>query len=118
MNDPSTDLAAPTRKKRAGVILRAAIELDGVTVERRVRNLSEHGACVDNEGDLVAGTQVVVTMGQLERLSAEVVWAESKLAGLSFRRALDLEAARKPRGTVAARAGWVGDMASPYRKRA
>lgn len=118
MNQPDPAASAPARKKRAGVILRAAIEFDGVVVERRVRNLSEHGACVDDQGDLIPGTKVVVTMGQLERLSAEVVWAEDQLAGLSFRRALDLEAARKPRGTVAAKVGWVGDMASPYRKRA
>lgn len=108
-----------TRDKRSGVILRAAIDLDGVIVERRVRNLSERGACVDNDDDLVAGTTISVTMGRLERLVADVVWAKPALAGLRFRRAVDLEAARKPRGIAATvGAGWMNDMGHAYRKRA
>ena len=107
------------RDKRSGVILRAAIEIDGLTVERRVRNLSERGACVDNDGDLVAGTTVIVTMGRLERLVAEIMWVKPALAGLRFRRSVDLDAARKPRGTGAvAGAGWMADIGHAYRKRA
>lgn len=118
MNDAASD-PEKTRDKRSGVILRAAIDLDGLVVERRVRNLSEHGACVDNADDLVAGTTVTVTMGRLERLVADVVWAKPALAGLRFRRAVDLEAARKPRGSAAtAAAGWMTDMGHAYRKRA
>jgi hypothetical protein len=108
-----------SRDKRSGVILRAAVQSDGAVVERRVRNLSERGACIDNAGDLVAGTIVSVTMGQLEGLVADVVWAKPALAGLRFRRAVDLEAARKPRGIGAVtRAGWMTDIGHAYRKQA
>lgn len=118
MTDAPSFSTCSAREKRSGVILRAAIDIGGVTVERRVRNLSDRGACVDNDGDLVAGTTVIVTMGRLDRLVADVVWAKPNLAGLRFHRQVDLEAARKPRGSGAARTGWVGEMAHAYRKRA
>lgn len=118
MSDAAPD-PEKSRDKRSGVILRAAVESDGVMVERRVRNLSERGACIDNDGALVAGTTVSVTMGQLEGLVADVVWAKPALAGLRFRRAVDLEAARKPRGLGGVtRAGWMADIGHAYRKRA
>lgn len=107
-----------SRDKRSGVILRAAIDLNGTVVERRVRNLSERGACVDNDDDLAAGMAVTVTMGRLEGLTADVVWAKPTLAGLQFREAVDLEAARQPRGKgTAAGAGWMTNIGHAYRRR-
>ncbi len=118
MTDAAPD-AGTERDKRSGVILRAAIEVDGVTVERRVRNLSVRGACVDNDGDLMVGSTVRVTMGQLEEMVAEVMWAKPALAGLRFRRIVDLEAARKPRGRgTGTSAGWMTEVNHAYRKRA
>ncbi|SFP82675.1 PilZ domain-containing protein [Sphingomonas rubra] len=111
--------AGTERDKRSGVILRAMIDVDGLVVERRVRNLSVRGACVDNDGDLIVGSTVLVTMGELEALVAEVMWAKPSLAGLRFHRSIDLEAARKPRGRgLKAGAGWMTDIDHAYRKRA
>lgn len=116
MSDHSSD----TRDKRSGVIIRAAIDIDEKHVERRVRNLSRFGACVDNPGDLAAGKTVRISMGQVENITAEVMWANAQLAGLRFDRAVDLEEARKPRRVTAAapRAGWIADMSNAYSRRA
>ncbi len=114
MSEPTSD----GREKRSGVILRAALSRDGATVERRVRNLSPRGACVDNEQDLAPGDVITVAMGNLRGLIADVMWAKPQLAGLRFRSTVDLEAARKPRATVAAaaKAGWIADMGHAYRR--
>jgi hypothetical protein len=114
MTEPSSD----TREKRSGVIIRAAIARDGASVERRVRNLSPRGACVDNVQDLAAGDVVTVAMGSLHGLIADVMWAKPQLAGLRFRSTVDLDAARKPRAAVSAtaRAGWMADMGNAYRR--
>lgn len=112
------DHSPDTRDKRSGVIIRAAIDINETLVERRVRNLSQFGACVDNMGDLQAGATVRVSMGSLESIAAEVVWAKPQLAGLRFDRPVDLEEARKPRRAVetAPRAGWMAHISHAYRR--
>lgn len=108
------------RQPRSSVILYASVQLDRFgTAECRVRNLSEGGACLDNFADLRVGERIAVTMGGLDAVSAEVMWARGRLAGVRFHAAVDLAAARQPRGrTQVARAGWMADMNHAYRKRA
>jgi hypothetical protein len=109
--------ASDTREKRSGVIIRAAIVIGDAAVERRVRNLSRFGACVDSMGDLVEGTTVRVSMGSLHDLRATVMWARPHLAGLHFDQPVDLEEARRPRTlTSGPQAGWMADMNNPYRR--
>lgn len=106
------------RDKRSSVIIRASILIEGIAVERRVRNLSLHGACIDNQNDLKKGQTVYVWMGALEQLAAEVMWVTPQLAGLRFHAEIDLEAARKPRGAgTTVRAGWMTDINHAYRTR-
>ncbi len=104
------------RAKRSGVIIRADIDANGKQVERRVRNLSLTGACVDHSGELKVGERVRVAMGRLVDLDAEVMWATDKLAGIRFDDTIDLDAARAPRGAGRAQAGWMSDINHAYRK--
>ncbi len=106
------------RDKRSSVIIKASVIVAGMRLERRVRNLSLHGACIDNQNDLIVGATVYVSMGTLDDLAAEVMWASPRLAGLRFTLPIDLEAARRPRGSgTVARAGWMIDTDSAYRIR-
>ena len=107
------------REKRSSVIVRASVRSPGRSdsVERRVRNLSRSGACIEHAGELRAGDRLQMSMGALAGLQAEVVWTREKLAGIRFGQTVDLEAARKPRGGAALpKAGWINQISNPYRR--
>ena len=113
-----SDEASGTRDKRSGVIIRATIAIDGTTVERRVRNLSRRGACIDHDGELTAGQSIGVSMGILNDLKATVMWVRPTLAGLRFDDTIDLDAARRPRAiTAGVQTGWMTDIRHAYRAR-
>lgn len=107
-----------TREKRNSVIVRAAVSVPGgVPMERRVRNLSPSGACVEHDGDLRDGATVHLQMGTLGDLTAQVMWVSGRLAGLHFAEPIDLDEARKPRGiAVKPKAGWIADINDAYRR--
>lgn len=107
------------REKRNSVIVRAIVRTPGGDeAERRVRNLSRNGACVEHGGELAVGVHVVLHMGTIVGLSGEVMWVTPRLAGLHFGDDIDLDAARKPRGMGArVKAGWMSDIDNAYRKR-
>ncbi|NIJ28446.1 hypothetical protein FHT00_000374 [Sphingomonas insulae] len=113
--DPDPD---PDREKRNSVIVRAAVSFPGATpVERRVRNLSPSGACVEHDGELQVGAIVHLQMGSLSDLSAQVMWVTGRLAGLRFAAPIDLDEARKPRGVgVRPKAGWIAEINDAYRR--
>lgn len=109
------------RPRRDSVILNARIETNDGVVECRVRNLSETGACVDDNGTLRPEDRVLVTMGMVHHVEATVRWTEGGRVGLQFEGAkIDIAAARRPRGTIAPAsrnvAGWLDNMHSPYRR--
>ena len=110
---------ATNRDKRSSVILKALVQSSGepTGTERRVRNLSSRGACVDHAGELSAGETVVLFMGEVADAVAHVMWATDRLAGLRFDREVDLESARKhrPAGSVL-RSGWMANMNHAYRR--
>lgn len=107
------------RSKRSSVILKALVQSGGAPdgTERRIRNLSPGGACLDHAGELSIGETVVLHMGEVGDLAAEVVWATERLAGLRFERDVDLDAARRHRSAAPAlRSGWMADMNHAYCK--
>jgi hypothetical protein len=108
----------PTREKRNSVIVRAAIRLpDGAVSERRVRNLSRSGACIDHDGELSTGMMLRIAMGRIADLTGEVVWVKDRLAGIRFAEPIDLDEARKPRGVTAVpKAGWMAEINDAYRR--
>lgn len=107
------------RDKRSSVILKALVRSrsapDGV--ERRVRNLSVSGACIDHVGELSAGESVMLIMGEVSDAAADVAWATERLAGIRFEHEVDLEAAKRHRAAAPTlRSGWMADMNHAYRK--
>ena len=113
-----SDIPDTVREKRNSVIVRAAVSVaGGAPVERRVRNLSPSGACVEHDGELRDGATVQLHMGSLSDLSAEVMWVTDRLAGLRFAEPIDLDEARRPRGIgVKPKAGWIADINDAYRR--
>ncbi len=109
-------ITAPLREKRNSVIVRAIVTTpDGRSRERRVRNLSHQGACIEHNGDLTAGMTLMLHMGSMPDLMATVRWVGERLAGLRFAEIIDLDEARKPRGIgITPRAGWIADLDNPY----
>ncbi len=112
----SVDSLTP-REQRSSVIIRAVVRPPvGTATERRVRNLSATGACLDHTGELLPGDDIVLEMGALTDLGAKVRWSAERLAGISFHHPIDLEAARKPRGAaVVVASGWLADLKDAYR---
>lgn len=108
----------PAREKRNSVIVRALVEAPGgAAVERRVRNLSRSGACVEHAGELRDGMTVTLQIGTVQDLRGQVMWITDRLAGLRFADTIDLEEARKPRGVgVRPRAGWIAEINDAYRR--
>ena len=108
----------PSREKRNSVIVRAAVSMPGGSpVERRVRNLSRSGACIENAGDFATGMLLRLEMGHITELTGEVVWVKDRLAGVRFAEPIDLDEARKPRGVGAVpKAGWIADINDAYRR--
>ncbi len=105
------------REPRASVILRAVTVVAGrgMIGDLRVRNLSAHGACLDHEDALKPGDRLAIDMGQVTGLTATVMWANARQAGVQFDQQVDIEQARRPRNaTPAVRTGWVADLRSPY----
>ena len=86
-----------------------------------VRNLSKTGACIAEPGPLEKGQRLVVALGQLENVAAEVAWARDGFAGLRFLQPIDVALARrhgvKPaRRTSDVKAGWLSDQRRPHQK--
>ncbi|URW74917.1 PilZ domain-containing protein [Sphingomonas donggukensis] len=84
------------REARVSVMLSAEVERFGVSSVsmHRVRNLSRHGACIDQAGRFVRGQTIVVTVGTVAALGASVVWVSGEQAGLRFAQPIDVDAAR------------------------
>lgn len=107
-----------SREKRNSVIVRALVETpDGRERERRVRNLSDRGACIEHDGELQAGMTLVLRMGAISDLYATVRWVSGRLAGLRFSETVNLDEARKPRGAaIQPKVGWIVDINDAYRR--
>jgi acyl-CoA hydrolase len=72
------------------------------TTEHRVRNLSEDGACVHGGSIFRVGETLVVTVGNLMAIGAEVRWVMDDVAGMKFTRPIQIadalgKAARPPK---------------------
>lgn len=86
-----------------------------------VRNLSKTGACIAEPGPLEKGQRLVLSLGQLENVAAEVAWARDGFAGLRFLQPIDVALARK-HGVKPARrgsdvkVGWLSEQRRPHQK--
>ena len=78
------------RSRRSPVLLAASVEVDGVVVPVKLRNLSEEGALIEGESLPPEGTTTFFERNDL-RLKSRVVWVEGHYAGVAFARALKSE---------------------------
>jgi hypothetical protein len=101
------DLSGATqnrRSRRSPVLLAASIEVDGVFVPVKLRNLSEVGALV--EGDRLPSEGALTVFERKEmRLPGRVVWVEGKYAGVAFDTPLNREQVLRHIPAPRARAG-------------
>lgn len=128
----SNDKTPTARLNRASVMLSATVERPGggAPSVHRVRDLSTGGVRIDQASSLRVGATMLVSIGALRAISATVVWVEKGSAGLHFAEPINPDEARAktaiaPRPAVpkqndgrnvGATAGWIPDLANPYRK--
>lgn len=75
------------RSRRSPVLLAASVEVDGVVVPVKLRNLSEEGALIEGEQLPPEGSVTFFERNEL-RLKSRVVWVQGALAGVAFARPL------------------------------
>lgn len=101
---------SPESRNRESVFLLAevvGVGEGGPAQRHRVRNVSEQGACIEGYEGLVAGARLIVSIGMVERIHAEVKWVRGGLAGLRFAQPIDVAQARKrPPKSLDPREGW------------
>jgi hypothetical protein len=78
------------RSRRAPVLLAASIEVAGVLVPVKLRNLSEDGALVEGDRFPLEGSTTFFARKDL-RLKGRVVWVQGRYAGVAFARPLKPE---------------------------
>ena len=94
------------RAPRYSVMLMATTERLGrqATTEHRVSNLSEDGVCVQRGGIFRAGETLILTVGNLMAVGAQVQWVLNGCAGMQFTQSISIDdalgkAARPPKMT-------------------
>ncbi|WP_121904243.1 PilZ domain-containing protein [Sphingomonas sp. PP-CE-3A-406] len=116
---PSTFLGRATR---TSVMLSADVFQAGRagSTAHRVTNISEMGMCIVQPVKMAVGDVVVLVIGRVEHMAADVMWVRAGLAGLRFHEPIDLALARARRvaGHVIAppSAGWLAALNDPYAK--
>jgi hypothetical protein len=90
--------SAPTinlRDQRYQVFLTASAERFGHehVTRHRVRNLSSGGACIDRASEFQPGETLVIGIGSLVEVAAQVRWVRGGLAGLKFTQTIDISKA-------------------------
>ena len=85
-----SSLTQNRRSRRSPVLLAATIEVGGVPVAVKLRNLSEEGALIEGDNLPVEGSATFFERNDL-RLKSSVVWVEGRYAGVAFARRLKAE---------------------------
>jgi len=91
---------------------------DSAPSQHRVINLSAQGARLGGAGQFEVRSMVIVSMGQVEHVAADVVWVQGDFAGLNFHAPIDVARARlRPRDVVMPppTGGWLGELRDRYR---
>ena len=78
------------RSRRSPVLLAASVEVEGVPVPVKLRNLSEQGALIEGERLPPEESATFFQRNEL-RLKSRVVWVQGRYAGVAFDRPLKAE---------------------------
>jgi len=85
------DESGPTqnrRSRRSNLLMTARLEVEGRSIDVKLRNLSSEGARVEGDQLPVEGTQLTFRKGELA-VAARVVWTQGRQAGIGFAQMLD-----------------------------
>ena len=138
MSKQVTTGAAVNRRRRTQVMLGAEVTAaGGVRAKHRIKDLSETGARIDSAATLKVGEIILISVGDLEAINAEVIWTSGNAAGIRFGQPIDLTKARaktivapkngsdtrdgckspaeknSPSASIAA--GWAESLVDPYK---
>jgi hypothetical protein len=80
-----SDIDNRRQEDRCGVTIRAVVHgAEEQYFEGRLRNISPTGACVEHSGRLLPGDEITLEMGSPTPQPGKVIWANDRLAGISF----------------------------------
>ena len=71
------------RSRRSNVLMSATIELSGVSLPVKLRNLSAEGALIEGENLPVEGAELLFRKAELS-LPARIAWVDANRAGVAF----------------------------------
>lgn len=89
MDDSS--ISQNRRSRRSNVLMSASIELSGMSLPVKLRNLSNEGALIEGENLPVEGSEVIFRKAELT-LKGRIAWVEGKRAGVAFAELLSPDA--------------------------
>ena len=75
------------KTRRSNVLMTASLELSGISLPVKLRNLSADGALVEGDSLPVEGASILFRKGDLS-VMGRVAWAKTRHAGISFERRL------------------------------
>ena len=78
------------KSRRSNVLMAASLELSGVSLPVKLRNLSADGALVEGDKLPVEGASILFRKGELS-VPGHVAWAKTRHAGISFSTKLEPE---------------------------
>ncbi len=78
------------KTRRSNVLMTASLELSGMSLPVKLRNLSADGALVEGDSLPVEGASILFRKGDLS-VKGRVAWAKTRHAGISFDRRLPQE---------------------------
>jgi diguanylate cyclase (GGDEF)-like protein len=79
-----------SRAPRHGLIRKASLELDGASLDVRLRNISSGGALVESARGFAPGTEVILSLPGCGSMEAEVRWSNAGRVGIRFKEQFDL----------------------------
>lgn len=75
------------RQRRSNVLMSATLELSGLSLAVRMRNLSQDGALVEGDRLPIEGSVVLFRKGELS-VPGQVAWTKGRRAGIAFAKPL------------------------------
>lgn len=76
------------QNRRAHVLMTATLELSGVALPVKLRNLSVDGALVEGDKLPVEGSSIIFRRGDIV-VPGKIAWVKARKAGISFVRTID-----------------------------
>lgn len=107
----------PRNRDTVFMVARVAGAPSGDPQRFLVRNLSATGACIAEPAGLEKFKRLVVEIGQLSGVPAEVAWARGGFAGIRFLSPIDVARARRHKiAEGGVKTGWLSDTRRPFQR--